>query len=444
LLDAAAGGRQSKAGMEPPPQDARSSLPPPTGLALASLVLGIAALGLSFVLLGFLIGAVGATLGIAYLMKKRGPTAMARCGVVLSFLGIFASIGFGALYFHYFHLMFGLSLPHVAPTGALANPPLLPASGSLLKSNLVWSVAIPGAQALCAGDWENDGSARVLVAAGLTLHVLDLTGMEKSTLPLPDRFTDIECGHSKAAGARLLGYTQWGGNVTVIDHSGKISWSHSAGMGLDGAHWGDLDGDGNDEMILGMNGFGGLTALSGDGKKLWSASLGNVWSQVIVPAGANRPGLVLATDASGSINLFDASGHRQNALRPEGGYYTGMTAGVAESNSVQILAFSGNAVMACDQAGKVAWITSAMTGQSSVGGWIACGAMGDLTGDGGKEWAFVDGGGDLEIATTGGRKVSSIPNQSAIQRLAIAPRLGQGALLLTLDVGVVRAYSFEH
>jgi hypothetical protein len=83
-----------------------------------------------------------------------------------------------------------------------------------------------------------------------------LTGVEKSTLPLPDRFTDIECGrNSKSAGTRLFGYTQWGGQVTVIDHSGKISWSHNAGMGLDGAHWGDLKGDGNDDMIVGYERF---------------------------------------------------------------------------------------------------------------------------------------------------------------------------------------------
>jgi hypothetical protein len=446
LLDAPAGRRQNDAGMETAPQDARSAFPPPTGLALASLLLGIAALGLSFLLLGFLIGAVGAALGVAYLMKKGGPTTMARWGIVLSLLGVFASIGFAALYFHYYHLMssqFGITL--VPPTGALASPPPLPASSPLLKSNLAWSVTIPGAQALCAGDWESDGSARVLVAAGLVLHVLDLTGVEKSTLPLPERFTAIECGRSKAAGARLLGYTLWGGQVSVIDHTGKISWSHNAGMGLDGAHWGDLNGDGNDEMIVGMNGFGGLKALSGDGKKLWSASLGNVWSQAIVAAAANRPALVLDTDGSGSVNLFDAAGRRQNALRPEGGYYAGMTAGATESNSVQILAFSGNAVVAFDQAGKVAWMTSARSGAASTGSPRVCAVMGDLTGEGAKEWAFIDGGGDLEIATTGGQKVSSIPDQSALQGFAIAPRPGQGALLLILDVGgVVRAYSFEH
>jgi hypothetical protein len=43
--------------MDTPPQDAQSSFPPSTGLALASLLLGIAAVGLSFVLIGFLLAA---------------------------------------------------------------------------------------------------------------------------------------------------------------------------------------------------------------------------------------------------------------------------------------------------------------------------------------------------------------------------------------------------
>jgi hypothetical protein len=215
-------------------------------------------------------------------------------------------------------------------------------------------------------------------------------------------------------------------------------------MGLDGAHWGDLDGSGNDDMIIGMNGFGGLEALSSDGKKLWSASMANVWGQAIVPAVSNRPALVLATDASGSIHVLDAAGHHLNALRPEGGYYTGIAAGVAESNSIQILAFSGNAVAAFDQAGKMAWITSASASAAAAGSPHVSAVFGDLIGDGAKEWAFIDGSGDMVIATTGGQKVSSIPTSSTIECFAIAPRPGQGALLLTLDSGVVRAYSFQH
>jgi hypothetical protein len=441
-LDKPAGGRDSPVVMETPPQDAQSTFPPPTGLSLASLLLGIGAIGLSFLLVGFLLGAVGLALGIAYLAKKRGPTAMARWGIGLSVLGMLASIGFAALYLHYYRFFSSnLAGTNAVSTAALANPPPLPASSPLLNSSLIWSDTISGAQALCIGDWENDASSRILVAASKTLHVLDLTGVEKSKLPLPDYFTTIECGRSKTAGARLLAYKSWGPQVSVLDHTGKLLWNQSGGMGVDGAHWGDLHGDGNDEMILGMNGFSGLEALSSDGKKLWSANLANVWSQAIVPATSNRPPMVLATDASGSITMFDAAGHRQNSLRPEGGYYAEMAAAVMESNALQIIAFSGSAVAAFDQTGKVAWTTSALSNQSTVGTGAGV-ATGDFKGDGTQQWAFIDGAGDLVIATSGGLKVSSITNQSSIQGLAAAPRQGLGALLITLDAGVVRAYSF--
>jgi len=430
--------------MDAPPQDAQSAFPPSTGLALASLLLGIAAVGLSFLLIGFLLGAVGFILGYAYLNKKRGPKGMAFWGIGLSVLGILASIGFAVLYYYFVHKMKGAIAAggfNMSASAALANPAPLTNSNPLLKSNLVWSATIPGAQALCAGDWESDGSTRVLVAADQTLHVLDLTGAETSKVPLPGRFTAIECGRNKTSGARLLGYTPWGREVLVIDHAGKKAWSQSALMGLDGAHWGDLTGDGNDGLIMGMNGLGGLEVFSGDGKRLWSTSMANVWSQAIVPAASNHTALVLASDASGKVNIFDSAGQRLNSLKPDGGYFAQMTAGTADSNEVQIIGFSGNAVEAFDQTGKTAWITSAL---STMGKQIPCAVMGDLKGDGTKQWVFLDGAGDLVMVTAGGLKVSSIPNQSRIQGLAIAPRPGQGGLLLTLDGGVVRAHSFGH
>ena len=195
-------------------------------------------------------------------------------------------------------------------------------------------------------------------------------------------------------------------------------------MGIDGAHWGDLTGDGNDGMIMGMNGLRGLEALSCDGKELWSDSMANVWSQAIVPAASNHPALVLATDVGGSVNVFDAAGKRLNSLRPDGGFYIHMTAGLAESNEAQIIAFSGNAVEAFDQNGKTAWIATALP---PMGKQFPCAVMGDLKGDGTRQWAFLDGAGDLVMATTQGLKVSSIPNQRRIQGLAIAARPGKVA-----------------
>lgn len=408
---------------------------------MASLALGIASVGMSFLLIGFLFGVVGIALGFAYLSRKKGPKGMARWGIGLSIVGMVASIGFGSLYYYFFHQFGGSFAGGVSTTvyGALANPKPLTASNAMLRSNLLWSATIPGAQAICAGDWDSDGSTRVLVAAGQTLHVLDLTGSEKSTLRLPDRFTAMECGRNKTAGARLLGYSVMGGRVLVIDHSGKEVWSQGGGMGLDGAHWGDLNGDGNDEMVMGMNGFGGLKVLSSDGQKLWSTGMANVWSQAIIPPASNRPALVLATDAGGSVNVFSAVGTRLNTLRPDGGFFMELAAGPAGSNGVQILGFSGNAVEAFDQTGKCAWTTTAF---QTLGEQRPCAVMGDFKGDGSQQWAFLDGAGDLVIATTGGLKISSLANQSRIEGFAVAPRKGEGALLLILKGGVVTAYSF--
>jgi thiol-disulfide isomerase/thioredoxin len=326
------------------------------------------------------------------------------------------------------------------PKAVPAPPSALTEASQILHPTVLWSSTIPGAQSMCAGDWDNDGGARILVAAGSTLHVLDLGGAEKSTVPLPTSFKVIECGRNKASGARLLGYNGWGNKVDVVDHTGKELWYFQAMLGADGAHWGDLDGDGTDEMIVGMNGFGGLQALSSDGKKLWSASLANVWNQAIVPATTNRPGRVFATEAGGTVRVFDATGHPISTLRP-GEYFAQMTAHALDDKTLQILAISGNTTVAFDETGKVAWKTSAFANPT---GWTGCCfAAGDLKGDGSVEWVFIDGSGDLVIATPAGEKIGSIANQKGTEVFAVAPRAGQKGVLATLNHGTVTAYELQ-
>ena len=328
-------------------------------------------------------------------------------------------------------------VPKPAPTG----PPALPDAGTMLKPVLLWSKSVPGAQAMCVGDWEDSGNAQVLVAAGSKLHIIDLTGAEISSLPLPDRFTLIECGLNKEKGPRLLGYSNWGSAVTVLDKTGKKVWDVNALFGVDGAHWGDLDGDGTDEMITGMNGGGGLQAWSSDGKKLWSVALGNVWNQAIVSATKDQPARVFATEAGGSVKVFNAQGNLLETLRPDGGYYAQMSACRAGGKTIQVIAINGNRTVTFDDTGKVAWTTSAI---KNPGGWRSCNfAAGDLEGDGALDWAFIDGAGNLVIANSGGEKISAITNEKHVQTFAIAPRPGQGGVLVTLDNGNVKAFDFQ-
>jgi peroxiredoxin len=548
------------------------------GLAIASLVLGILAVALSFLVLGGILGLVGLGFGIRHLKQKRTPVAMARWGVGLSVLGVIASIGFTILYYaayqkftkimqsssqsqavdftkwegvlapdisvtsldgqtiklsglkgkrvvldfwatwcppcrqeipHFIQLfsqtsrddliIVGISeedaktlsdfvkkqnvnypiasarnLPSpyadiqaipttffidrhsviqtvavgyhdypdlkqnaLAPTG----PSVLPDAARMLKPAVLWSHHIPGAQALCLGDWENDGTPRVLVAAGSTLHVFDLTGAESSSVPLPGHFTLIECGRNKQKGARLLGYGNWSHDVTVVDHSGKKLWSVSSSSGIDGAHWGDLDGDGTDEMMVGMNGGGGLEAWSADGKKLWSAKLGNVWNQAVVSATRDQPARVFATEAGGSVRVFDAQGNPQATLRPNGGYYAQMAACRNADNTIQIAAINGDQTVTFDETGKIAWTTSAVGNHA---GWRTSSfASGDLKGDGGTEWAFIDGSGTLVIATPNGQKISSVPQGKELSSFAMTSRPGQSGALITLAKETVQACTFQ-
>jgi len=74
--------------------------PPRPGLAVAALVLGLASVGLSIVVVGGLIGLVGLVVAVMCLVRRPGQARnMALIGLLLSFIGFVASVGFGALYY---------------------------------------------------------------------------------------------------------------------------------------------------------------------------------------------------------------------------------------------------------------------------------------------------------------------------------------------------------
>lgn len=211
------------------------------------------------------------------------------------------------------------------------------------------------------------------------------------------------------------------------------------GGGIDGAHWGDLDGDGTDEMILGMNGFGGLHALSAEGKRLWRVrGIANVWNQAVIPAG-KQPAMVFATEAGGTIRVFDGEGKRVRTLHPLGDYYAGMTAAVMDAgHSVQLLAIGNGRVVVFDPTGTVAWHTPTNAN------WVNqfC-ASGDLDGDGTAEWVFFDDADNLVIASIEGVRKATIENQSGVESFAIAQNSEGKGILVTLQSGTLTAYGFK-
>jgi hypothetical protein len=434
-----------------PENSTSSQVPPRQGLAIASLVLGILGLFGSLIVVGAFLGLVGAVLGLVHVAGKRGRNAMAWWGVGLSILGVLASVVLGAFYFKLYTSVKETVSSMQSGSAPLASGPVVQVSplkdaDKMLTAVALWSTNVPGATALCGGDWEGSGQKEILVAAGTKLHVLGLDGAAKSVVPLPETFSVIECGHGAHNEARLLGYSSWGRKVVVLDNRGKELWNFSSLMGVDGAHWGDLDGDGVDEMIVGMNGLGGLEALSADGKKLWHEGLANVWSQAVISADKTRPAQVFATEASGNVRVFDGQGKSLHVLHPNGAYCTLLAAGLAQhSGQVQVLASgqgsAGEQAVAFDAGGQVAWSAPVKAG---AGGWVqqhfACG---DLAGDGSLDWAFLQPSGELALVTTEGLRIAALPGSSGIKEFVVVPDSSGRGVLVTLSGSAVQAYTFK-
>jgi len=71
----------------------------PIGLAVASLVLGIVSIAFSLFLIGGIMAIAGGVLGAVHLKRQTVCRAMATWGVVLSALGLLASVGLGFFYY---------------------------------------------------------------------------------------------------------------------------------------------------------------------------------------------------------------------------------------------------------------------------------------------------------------------------------------------------------
>jgi hypothetical protein len=126
-------------------------------------------------------------------------------------------------------------------------------------------------------------------------------------------------------------------------------------------------------------------------------------------------------------------------------WYSQMTAvGVKPNRTVQIIAI-GMAihegtkirVVACDEAGKGAWSADC----SGIFGF----ASGDLNGDGNPEWVFPETNASLVVASTDGKRLSSLPVVKPRVRAFVvaAEPSGRGTLVVLQEGNTLSAYRFQ-
>jgi imidazolonepropionase-like amidohydrolase len=108
----------------------------------------------------------------------------------------------------------------------------------------------------------------------------------------------------------IVAFGMWGRAVTAYTNAGDSLWTHETPDGVDDVWPADLNGDGETEVVVGLNGTGGLEVLGPDGQSRWhDTSIGNVWG---VSAGrlADKALRVLAVSPFGEVSVFSADGQR--------------------------------------------------------------------------------------------------------------------------------------
>ncbi|MCP4373440.1 MAG: hypothetical protein GY797_35865, partial [Deltaproteobacteria bacterium] len=148
----------------------------------------------------------------------------------------------------------------------------IPKSASFIESHLkearrpftvqrCWSCHIPKAIAL---GYDKRGAHILVTDRNKHLHFLTLDGHITNVLTLPATFGSVETGWRHTYGTVLLGNA--GYKMYVMDCEGCILWRYPKWLGVLGginaAHGGDINGDGNDEVLLGLNVWGGLRAFT--------------------------------------------------------------------------------------------------------------------------------------------------------------------------------------
>ncbi len=304
-----------------------------------------------------------------------------------------------------------------------------------------WTLEVPEAYLISRGDWDGDGADELLMTTwDESLVVLGADGTKQATVDLPDGIDTVHL-LQHASGPRLVGYSDVEGKVVAMTLDGEVIWTYKGSWFtsyVESLVAGDVDGDGNDEVLVGM--MNGVHLVSEDGERLWRNR--NV--------GMGSVGLGVASDGYGrlyasqffNVLRLDVQGEKIGAIGMNQDYCEDILVDNTSSNGpLQVMILGDEKIFAASENGAILWTVPTFSGDDY---WpdVFC-ASGDVEGDGITEWALVDEAGRLAIITSQGERVGHLDDQGAVESFTFLNTRGGAATLVTMEDEVLTGYHFS-
>ncbi len=224
----------------------------------------------------------------------------------------------------------------------------------------------------------------------------------------------------------IVTFGAWGDRVAAYTTSGEALWAYDTSDGIDDVWPVDLDGDGDSEVVAGLNGGGGVLALTTGGNLLWNdRSIGNVWHVTAGPMD-NKTLRVLTTSATGQVHVFSVTGERVRNLGTRC-YATEIRVG--DQPFVGGSGNDGSVVATLDPNG---WVTKVSGREAGIASLVAVPSV---------PWVGVStvAGNVYALRASNGAVDGVAPGQGRAPQLAWAST-AEGPLLIVASNGGLKAY----
>jgi len=298
---------------------------------------------------------------------------------------------------------------------------------------------------------ESGGTSRLLVHDGWqTIVELGSDGqvLARHTLDLPQgaAVTFLRTAVDGAGHRLYLASAAAQQQVHVFDDgfSRLLSYPDTQHDGIGDAALGDLDGDGQSELVLGYRGLAGLHRVELDGTRAWRNPLENVFSLALLGPDARGASTILAADGQGAVVAVDAAGNTLQRALLENRFVRLLHAddvdadGLADLCCVTVSQPGLETTIGLSREGEEMWSYDLPPGIHSNPA-LEMLTSGRLLASPGRQWVLAGADGSIHLLAADGTLVDRFHYGAALNGLAVA-ELPSGPALIVATADAVTAW----